>query len=377
MKQQTHYIQDACEKLVVALIQLELEKHGKSVTNSSKSKYGEFLKYIAERDLDISKLKNDEYFKASEIHIPSFVETFLSVNADVKYDVVDTEVAGRIQNLKTDFAFLGSDGSRVDYSLKNYKGGIRRPQVCSGTFNSFICNFLFKQSGVGMYEYSKGKSNIRFKGSIVPKRDAALIDIGYGSCIPLLHKLDEMQQSMRKRVLENPEMKIFDESKWKSLCTEVGNFGAETTLKLFQIIDKELITNRILKSTGIVGNEELLAITKSEYLDSFTNRRFHKLRKDLLDEKIVLDIVRVGQSINFIYSLNKVGRLKVTVPFTINSNGAWHRDVDPYEGRQTINDKGNLVSLRYGELRPYKSREIATSINTYLELTNTGIFDEI
>ena len=228
-----------------------------------------------------------------------------------------------------------------------------------------------------MYEYSKGKSNIRFKGSIVPKRDAALIDIGYGSCIPLLHELDEMQQSMRKRVLENPEMKIFDESKWKSLCTEVGNFGAETTLKMFQIIDKELITNLILKSTGIVGDEELLAITKSEYLDSFTNRRFHKLREDLLDEKIVLNIVRVGQSINFIYSLNKVDRLKVTVPFTINSNGAWHRDVDPYEGTQKINDKGNSVNLRYGELRPYKSREIATSINTYLELTNTGIFDEI
>jgi hypothetical protein len=157
----------------------------------------------------------------------------------------------------------------------------------------------------------------------------------------------------------------------------VGNFGAETTLKLFKIIEKELITNRILKSTGIVGNEELLAITKLEYLDSYTNRKFHDLRSDLLDEKIVLDIVRVGQSINFIYSLNKIDRLKVTVPFTINSNGAWHRDVDPYEGKQSINDKGNLVSLRYGELRPYKSREIATSINTYLELTSTGIFDEI
>jgi len=377
MKQQTHYIQDACEKLVVALIQLELEKHGKHVTKSSESKYGEFLKYIADRDLDISKLKNDEYFKSSEIHIPSFVESFLAVNSDAKYDVVDTEVEGRIQNLKTDFAFIGSDGSRIDYSLKNYKGGIRRPQVCSGTFNSFICNFLFKQSGVGMYEYSKGKLDLKFKGSTIPKRDAALIDIGYGSCIPLLHELDEIQQSMRKRVLENPEMRIFNESKWKSLCSEVGNFGAETTLKLFKIIEKDLITNRILKSTGIVGNEELLAITKLEYLDSYTNRKFHDLRSDLLDEKIVLDIVRVGQSINFIYSLNKIDRLKVTVPFTINSNGAWHRDVDPYEGKQSINDKGNLVSLRYGELRPYKSREIATSINTYLELTSTGIFDEI
>ena len=377
MKQRTHYIQDACEKAVVALIQRQLEEKNREITKSSESKYSEFLKYIADRSLSFDDIAHDEYYLVSHLHIPSFVENFLLKNPGVNFDVIDTEVLGRIENKKTDFAFLGSDSSRVDYSLKNYKGGIRRPQVCSGTFNSFICNFLFTQAGVGMYEYHKAGETVRFKGSSIPKRDLAINEIGYEECIPLLHQLDEVQQSMRSRVLDNPEMKIFDEVRWKSLCQEVGNLGADLTLEIFRKIDKQLITNRILKSTGIVGDEELFAITKSEYLDSHTNANFKKLRDDLTHPKINLDIVRSGQSINFYYSLNGVERLKVSVPFTINSNGAWYRDIEPYSGTRQIRDKGNLVNLRYGELRPFKSREIATSINTYLELSNTGIFDEV
>jgi len=377
MKRETHYIQDACEKAVVALIQKELERHNRALTKSSDSKHSDFLRYIADRDLPLEIVQKDDYYLISELHLPSFVEEFLRKNSSLKFDVIDTEVLGRIENKKTDFAFTGSDGSRIDYSLKNYKGGIRRPQVCSGTFNSFICNFLFTQAGVGMYEYEHLGEKVRFKGSSTLNRDKAISNIGYGECLPLLQQLDELQQSMRKRVLDNPDMKIFDEDKWKLLCSEVGNMGADITLEIFKIIEKAKITNRILKSTGIIGDEELLAITKAEYMDSYTNNNFRKLREDLINPKIVLGISRSGQSINFIYSLNGVERLKVTVPFTINSNGAWYRDGEPYTGTRRISDKGNLVDLRYGELRPYKSREIATSINTYLELTTTGIFDEV
>ena len=387
MKEETHYIQDACEKLAVALIQKELEDKNRAISKSSKSKHQDFLQYIEDRDITEDQIRADEYYKTCETHIPNFVENFISTNHGLSFDVLDTEVEGRINNKKTDFAFIGSDGRQIHYSLKNYKGGIRRPQVCSGTFNSFICNFLLEQAGVGMYkDPSKLNSDgsyldsadpkRRFRSSDTTKRNAALTYLGYEECLPLIGQLDNLQIEMREKVLNSGEFAIFDEDKWKELCGRIGNAGADLTLKIFELIDQQLITARILKSTGIIGNEELLAITKQEFLDSYTNKRFHLLRANLSDPEVKIDIARAGQSINFSYSLHDKNLLKVTVPFTINSNGAWHRDVPMYSGEQVIRDKGHLVSLKYGQLRPYKSREIATSINTYLELTPTGIFDE-
>lgn len=63
--------------------------------------------------------------------------------------------------------------------------------------------------------------------------------------------------------------------------------------------------------------------------------------------------------------------LAIDVPCTVNTNGAWIRDGEPYAGtRYHVKEKQDLT---WGERRPKKCREIATSINTYLDLGPTGV----
>ena len=64
--------------------------------------------------------------------------------------------------------------------------------------------------------------------------------------------------------------------------------------------------------------------------------------------------------------------LSVNIPFTINKNGAWMSGT-PYEGSTAYHNEP--YPLAYNERRPRKSRELATSINTYLDLKSTGVFD--
>ena len=53
--------------------------------------------------------------------------------------------------MKGDFAIVLDGKETISFSLKNYKGGVKRPQVCSGTYNSFVMNILFESKGVGMF----------------------------------------------------------------------------------------------------------------------------------------------------------------------------------------------------------------------------------
>jgi hypothetical protein len=63
--------------------------------------------------------------------------------------------------------------------------------------------------------------------------------------------------------------------------------------------------------------------------------------------------------------------LQVDVPFTINKNGAWISG-DYYTGTRWHAKEGR--QLAWGQRRPKKSRELATSINTYVNFGATGIF---
>ena len=60
--------------------------------------------------------------------------------------------------------------------------------------------------------------------------------------------------------------------------------------------------------------------------------------------------------------------LSIEVPFTLQANGAWYRDSSYIEYHQK-----EKMSLVYGQRRPKKSKEIATSINTYLNLKKAGV----
>ena len=80
-----------------------------------------------------------------------------------------------------------------------------------------------------------------------------------------------------------------------------------------------------------------------------------------------------GQGLGIEFVHENVVVLKAQVPFTINKNGAWISGT-PYAGVRLHHKEG--VELAFGQRRPKKSRELATSVNTYLDLQPTGIFGE-
>ena len=79
-----------------------------------------------------------------------------------------------------------------------------------------------------------------------------------------------------------------------------------------------------------------------------------------------------GKGIGFDFVLEGETLVQVDVPFTINKNGAWISGT-PYDGVRFHAKEG--IDLAYGQRRPKKSKELATSINTYVNFGAAGIFE--
>ena len=122
---------------------------------------------------------------------------------------------------------------------------------------------------------------------------------------------------------------------------------------------------------GMDGEEEMLLMDPNQFTDSITNPIFRALRVALQDPATQLVVGRRGQGVGFNFVIGDLPLLQVDVPFTINKNGAWISG-DYYVGTKWhAKEQRNLA---YGQRRPKKSRELATSINTYVNFGATGIF---
>ena len=131
----------------------------------------------------------------------------------------------------------------------------------------------------------------------------------------------------------------------------------------------------MLKQIGFSGGEELLALSPNNYLLSTNNEQYKKAVARALSEESFVDYDVRGKGIGFTFKDNQGDIISINVPFTLNKNGAWWTRVKEFEGKKPYpgkkKDKGTMLS--YGEWRPQKSQEMATSINTYVELKAAGI----
>jgi len=374
VKQDTHFIQDACELYVVAKMQEFAEEHDRSLDRSAKQRFGEYEIYLKERKLSHKTIESSDYIRNCDKAIPVFLGNILAAHPQEKFKFTNIEKESRDKNLKGDFQIDFLRSPSLVFSLKNYKVSIRRIQLKSGTFNSFILNFLFKSCGVGTLEYIDDTGIKRkFRGSNKIQRDAALTSIGYAKIIPLVHQMDSIHENMRTEIFKSGAYDFYDEGKFDALRKRVGLAGVNTALQILEKIDKDVVRRQVIDMTGFDGAEELLAVSPAEHLDSYTNKKFHKLRADFLHSDCLLTYAIKGQSLIFTFTLDGRKILTVDIPFTINSNGAWYRD-EPFEGE--IYHPKEKIKLKYGQLRPKKSREIATSINTYIDLGATSIYSD-
>jgi len=372
-----HITQDAAEHYAVFRMAEWAERKGWASKIASPELKESFTAYLAERgwtvDDDFAK-KYPHYKGNVDKQIPVFVENLHSKFETSTFNFEIDESNFRNLGLKADFSVEVS--GREDpflVSLKNYMGagGITRPQVSSGTFLSFAAGFVFERVGVGVYADPRTADG-RFSGSNKSQRNAVLEFEKRDSLIAPLELLENLQQTVRSQLLP---IKMYDKAKIREVIEHIVPLGQEAMMAVFNGLGADIVRKKFLERVGLDGSEEILYFDKSNLIDSITSPRFHALCEALKDPSTNFEIFPVGQSLRAQFARGAENILNVDIPLTVNTNGAWFRPTEKYQGTRTKNDKGHVLELQWGEIRPRKSLEIATSTNMYVNLRATGIFD--
>lgn len=369
-----HHIQDACEIYAVAELQRLAWEDGRGTETSYRETLAEFQDYLTDRELTVDSVRTGQYsgyISSVELHIPTFYErlTRLHPTGGLEFEVIEAQA--RNAKKKADFTIrVGADSELYEVSLKNYRESALRPQVCSGTYNSFLLNMLFSSPGVGTFKNLKGQS---FRSNDKAKRDSAVLEVAGERTVAAFHELDELNSSMRETFL-GPEFEFLDRERFRRVAQQVGRDGRDICLEQLRSFPRQRVRERVLTMAGLDGAEEALFFDPHVSTDSITNETFHHLLETVQDASTALDFEPEGvQSIRFSFRDDAgVEVLPVSVPFTINKNGAWISDKSFLRGPQYHKKEGKELS--YNQRRPRKSREIATSVNTYVEYAKAGIF---
>ena len=364
-----HKVQDAGEKYCVYQLQKMAVDQGKSISGSYKDQKNEFINYCLERSIE-ADFNKSEYKKIYDLHLSSFFDDLKHKHPNSNFDFLDIEAEFRNQNKKGDFLIVLSEGTvSKSVSLKTYKKGFERPQLCSGTWGSFVLNMLLEKTGVGMYEDIDGT---RYKSSNTKKRDKHLSSLGFDTaevkdyfnwydnvCLPYV----------KKTYRDSGEAKFFQDvkEKWKQDCHSLAHTAIDKAIDVFRSLPNNTIKHNIMKMAGLYGDEELLLMSPKKYIFSHTNTNYGNILRRINANDCKLEFRKHEKNIFFVFSDNHGDILIVQVPFTLQSNGAWHRPTDNvYEGLQ-YHEKEKM-HLAWGQRRPKKSKELATSINTYVNL---------
>lgn len=375
MDRDQHITQDAAEHYAVLLMAETAERNGWASKTSSVNLRESFMAYLAERGWSLEDFSQTypAYKINADKQIPNFVNRLHTKFETSKFDFQIDEANFRNLGLKADFTIdVSGQDDLYMVSLKNYigAGGIMRPQVSSGTFLSFAAGFVFERVGVGTYADPR-TSEGKFTGSSKKQRNEVLTFENRERLIAPLEMLEDLQQTVRDNLLS---LKMYDKSKIREVIEHIVPLGQEAMLEVFSELGLEKVREKFLERVGLDGTEDILYFDDSNSIDSITNHKFHALSEAVNSPETSFEIIPVGQSLRFQFTRERTTVLKVDVPLTVNTNGAWHRPKEKYEGTQSKNDKGHDLQLAWGEIRPYKSREIATSTNTYVNLQATGIF---
>lgn len=373
LRDEEHHVQDALEIYAVGLLQQLAQQAGLAMTADADVKLAAFVAYAKLRGYTLDDFETGRwsaYKAAYDKHLPVFFERLVTRFPGESLDFVNVEVENRNAQLKGDFHIVLSSRRHISVSLKNYRNGALRPQLNSGTYNSFILNFLFDSPGVGTF--TDPMSGLPFRSTPAPVRNKVFEANGFAAIIPLMQKMDALNFEIRARFIATPEFEFLDEAVFDRARKECGEAGATVALEILGSIDPARLKARALKMIGMDGAEEMLLMDPDRFADSITNETFGRLRDRLQDVATTLRVGRRGQGLGFDFVSNGEVILQVDVPFTINKNGAWISG-DAYEGtRWHAKERKDLA---YGQRRPKKSRELATSINTYVNFGATGIFE--
>lgn len=367
-----HYIQDAAEIRLTARLQEEAERRGVASKNISSEINEQFLKACVDGKIE-NKFFKSKYSKNIEATYQFIVQDLIEKYPNCKFYFQCVDAEYRNLGKKGDILIHVDNGVKISVSVKNYQNGYSSIQVCSGTFNSTLNNFLFDNTDCspGMYISPYGK---KFKGSDRECRDE-LVRRQYPELLPYFSKLDKINDSIRDYYINSPEAEYYENvaDQWKKDCSSVGTEVAPLVVEALSFLPNELILDRMQKATGLVSDEHLLCLGKGEYLFSVTNEDYHKLCNRVKAATHV-KIESRGQSVFYHICDDDGVIITINQPCTLQKNGAWFAtNEEKFEGIREKNDKGKTFMLKWGQRRPRKSKELATSTNMYLKLKDSVV----
>lgn len=272
---------------------------------------------------------------------------------------------GRIDGVceKSDVHII-ADEEELKVSLKLYKKG-DTIQVASGTYLSTLCGLAFDPiSPPGTYLTSNGtKFNTRniegLKEIISNEYDSNLSNIIQG--------LKDLDNKFKPLVKE----KYCGDEKWKDVCEEVAYLAIPLFFDALDIIsqkDQNLFARRLVNRLGFSGRDEIVIVAGKNFYSSINNQEakeiFIRLNKDNIYVTYQQSgLLNDGQGLN-LNICDEIGKIvSFNMPLTINKNGAWQLDHP-----NGIEKKGEGF-IQFGEPRPKKSKEIATSTNCWLKIS--------
>ena len=365
----THYKQDAAEAWTVYRLQKLSVDNGTAITDNVEEKLSDFINHCEDKGI-VKDFDKSVYKKNVDAIVDNFYNDIVKKYPNKKFDVVDVEKEFRDKNLKGDFIIYFGENDYISFSLKNYEKGYARIQLCSGTFLSFINNFLFAPDGVGMF--ISPHTGERFKGSNSEVRNNILNDMGLSSLIPFYSKIENIQKKMRNFYINDPSAKFFYniEEKWKKDCHDYGHEASKLIAEAMRLIPNDTVKERVMKMSGLGGDEELLLISKGEYFTSLDDK-YISLINHCKNATVEYEIC--GKGLRFVLKDDDVDIIDIDIPMTINANGAWYKKglKEKFDGVE-YKDKED-VYLAWAERRPKKSQEITTSVNCWMRLKAAGI----
>ena len=365
-----HFIQDAAESYAVYLLQSCAVDNEVAIADNVSEKYHTFIQYCQDRCI-LDEFNKSIYKKNIDVVINKFVLDLIAKYPNRKFDFVDVEREFRDKKLKGDFIIQFEDGSLISFSLKNYKKGFDRIQLCSGTWHSFLNNFLFESAGVGTF-FNPFTQEV-FQGCNREYRDSLIEKLGYDALKEVYTFFDSINDTIKKFYTYGEQARYWKNvsAQWKGDCAAYGLKAAEKIISALDSIPKDMVKNRIIKMAGLNYDEEILLVGNGKYLCSLFNQKYAQILKRVNSTESVVEYITNGKGLLFTLCDSVGVIVNIEVPFTLQKNGAWHLPKTKYVGTQYHNKEG--VALIHGERRPKKSKEISTSINTFLNLKKSGV----
>ena len=365
-----HFIQDAAEAYIVYLLQAHAVENKVAITDDVAEKHNTFIQYCEDRDI-LDEFNKSIYKENIDVTINKLISDLLDKYPNRKFDFLDVEREFRDKKLKGDFIIQFEDGSFISFSLKNYKKGFNRIQLCSGTWHSFLNNFLFESAGVGTF-FNPFTQEV-FQGCNREYRDSLIEKLGYDALKEVYTFFDSINDTIKKFYTYGEQARYWKNvsAQWKGDCAAYGLKAAEKIISALDSIPKDMIKNRIIKMAGLNYDEEILLVGNGKYLCSLFNQKYAQILKRVNSTESVVEYITNGKGLLFTLCDSVGVIVNIEVPFTLQKNGAWHLPKTKYVGTQYHNKEG--VALIHGERRPKKSKEISTSINTFLNLKKSGV----